>query len=85
MKHNYEIRIKGLEVDIFAKVMTEEMSRSILEHFVKGARLNDISFKVKRVTPEPFSEINTLANFQLTASTSNDISDVGSITLGGTS
>ena len=62
MKHNYEVRIKGEEVDILAKVMTEAQGRMILEHFVKTSRLKNISFRIKRVTPEPFSVINTISD-----------------------
>jgi len=51
-KYNYEVVISGNEVEVVAKTMTESQARCILEHFVKTARLNNIFFSVKRLTPE---------------------------------
>ena len=60
MNHNFEVLVAGDEVEINAKVMTEYQARVILEHILKNAQLKNIVFSCKRVTPEPFSEINAV-------------------------
>jgi len=79
MKHNYEVRIVGEEVAILAKVMTEAQGRMILEHFVKTSRLKNISFRIKRVTPEPFSANSKLGNILWTDTSNNDITSVDTL------
>ena len=51
--YNYVVVFKGQMSEGVGKFMTETMARAYLESILKGAKLNDITFSVKRLTPEP--------------------------------
>ena len=80
-KWNYELVVAGQQVNIIAHTMTEPQARGILDHFVKGAGLNDIVFSVKRLTPEP---VNWGYDFTGDVAGSNTISFTNSPTLNST-
>lgn len=69
--HNYELKIKGTETEIDAKFFTEDAAKQFLIYCVTYAKLKDITFECRRVTPEPFSVINDLTTSSSTGQTSS--------------
>ncbi len=51
--YNYRVIFAGQMSEGTAQFMTEKMARTFMAHILENAKLNDIMFSVKRLTPEP--------------------------------
>ena len=76
--YNYVVVFKGQMSEGVGKFMTETMARNHLINILKNARLDDITFSVKRLTPQITFDMGTTItgetnNFTLTggAATTN--------------